>query len=156
MADLGIAGDPLDPTDPATRDLAVPDRSARDTEEGGRLLALHRDLLRFRAHHPLFAGARRTDDATHVQGEVLLVTRSFGVERAVVLANTSAEDHPSVLPEPPAPADGTWELLLGSDEPELGGDGSATPLPGAGGRVVLGPYAFAVYEWVAAGPSVDR
>ena len=123
---------------------------AAGEDDGGALLRLHTELIRFRGRHPMFAGTRHTDDVANVQGHVLTLVRSSGADRAVVVCNTAPEPHDAVLPDPPALVDGSWELQLDSTEPEFGGSGSALQLPDADGRLTLGAYGFAVFEWAVA------
>jgi maltooligosyltrehalose trehalohydrolase len=119
--------------DPADRDnfeRCMLDWSERETNEEA--VALHRDLLRLRKDHPVFADPRPGGVDGVALGDEAFLLRFFGqdgddrllvVNLGIDLALPSIADP---LSAPPAGKD--WTLIWSSEAPAYGGHGTPSPL----------------------------
>jgi maltooligosyltrehalose trehalohydrolase len=155
MAALTLPGEPLDPTDPSTRDVAVLDRSLRQDPDHSDLVTLHRGLLRFRRQQVTFAAATRSSTRAWAVGPVLTVVRTAGSDRTAALFNLGSATASAILPDPPTNSPGTWTPVLDARDPGLGGHGPTDPAPVDRGAVPLEPYGFTVYAWGGTGEPPD-
>jgi maltooligosyltrehalose trehalohydrolase len=116
-----------DPQDPGTVRASTLDWARSDSPEGRARRALWSDLLRERRRQPALANGRRDLVEVHRADADTLVLVRRDPDAPPVLVAVNLSDSPT---DCAAPAAGrSWRLLLCSDAPRYGGDGT----PGADG-----------------------
>jgi maltooligosyltrehalose trehalohydrolase len=137
---------PLDPADPATFELAVPDPTLAESGQHAQLRSLYTALIGLRRDHPGLARSAAHEVTAEAVGDELRMQRGTGAGAVCALFNFAAENRlVSLLPE--TPVDGRWVKLLDSGDPAWGGTGDTLPATTDGlASLTLPPHGFCAYR----------
>jgi maltooligosyltrehalose trehalohydrolase len=122
---MGLS-DPPDPQDEATFLASKLDWTLVDAEGHKEMLALHRDLIALRKHHPALSNGRK-DLAVVASSETprFITVERRGEHGDGVMLLVNLEDETQRIPF--GGSAGTWDLALATDDVRFGGTGPAPP-----------------------------